>query len=153
MNNLSPTQNIIPPMCDAAIQKVRALEQAAMELPQTPIKISQVIHAGVYARTAHVPAGVAITGTLIKRATLLIIYGEVLVYTGDVIRRLIGYNVIAASANRKQAFVAITDTEITMLFATEAETTGEAEDEFTDEGYLLSSRSDPTTNQTLITGE
>lgn len=129
--------DLIPAMSDQAIGIVRCLERAATEFPQVHIETTHAFHAGLYARTVKIPAGVIITGALIKIPTLLIISGEVVMYLDGSPKKLHGYNVFAASAHRKQAFVAITDTHLTMLFPTTATTVEEAEAEFTDEVSLL----------------
>jgi hypothetical protein len=51
-----------------------------------------------------------------------------------------GYNVFSAAAGRKMAFVALSNTSMTMLFATQAKTVAEAEAEFTDEVDMLMTR-------------
>jgi len=87
-----------------------------------------------------VPAGVLITGVLIKIATLLIVQGDALVYIGGEPTRLNGYNVVPAAAGRKQAFIAESDVYLTMIFPTDALDVDEAERQFTDEVELLVSR-------------
>ena len=62
------------------------------------------------------------------------------VVVGDKWRFLEGYNVVPASAGRIQAYVTFTETAITMLFPSKAETKEEAEAEFTDEAADLLSR-------------
>jgi hypothetical protein len=75
----------------------------------------------------------------------------VCVTVGDQTRELAGYHVIAASKGRKQAFFALEDTHLTMLFPTRASSIEEAEREFTDEfDRLMSRRND---NRAVITGE
>lgn len=146
------TRSRIPAMSDKAIDRVRTFERENAKRPQTPITTHHLIHAGLYARTITIPAGVALTGALIKRSTVLILNGDALVATdGDGGVRFTGYHVLHASANRKQAFVALTDTQLTMLFATEARDVQAAEEEFTDEAGLLFSRHGE--NITTITGE
>lgn len=93
------------------------------------------------------------TGSLIKCATTLIISGHVLVYIDGGPKEIIGYHVLAASANRKVGFVAIADTNLTMLFSTKADSIQQAEEEFTDEGHLLISRLANAKNRITITGE
>jgi hypothetical protein len=51
-----------------------------------------------------------------------------------------GYNVIPAKAGRKQIFVGIEETHITMTFRTDAETVEQAEEEFTSEYEALVTR-------------
>ena len=132
--------NEIAPMSEIALVKVRILEEGALKLPQIPIVTSHVLHGGIYARTIMIPAGVLLTGALIKIATVLIVSGDVLVYIGGKTIELNGYNVSPAAANRKQAFVAKTDTHLTMLFPTDATSVEDAEKEFTDEVDMLITR-------------
>jgi hypothetical protein len=128
-------------MNDDSVNKVRSLESLSLKsLPQVEINTSHIIHGGMYARTIMIPAGVMLTGALIKIATLLIVQGNVLVYIGDETIELSGYNVLPASANRKQAFLAKTDTYITMIFPSNAKDVETAEMEFTDEADILISR-------------
>jgi hypothetical protein len=140
-------------MQNDAIEKVRALETAVADMPQSQIDTDHVLHGGQYTRTILVPAGVMITGALIKIATTLVICGDCWVYIGDAVIRVNGYQVLAASAGRKQAFIANQDTYITMSFATDATSIEEAEDAFSDESHLLLSRSHVARNTFTITGE
>lgn len=132
--------NQVLAMSAPAIENVRRLEKAAAELPQVSIETEHAFHAGLYARTVRIPAGVVITGALIRIATVLIVSGEAVMYGEDGPETLSGYNVLSASAGRKQAFVALSETYLTMLFATDAKTVAEAESEFTVETDLLVSR-------------
>jgi hypothetical protein len=127
-------------MSNIAIDTVRQLEDIALTLPQVSIDTQHAFHAGMYARTIMIPATVLLTGALIKIATLLIVSGDALVYMDGKAEELHGYNVFSASANRKQAFMALTDTYLTMVFPTEAKTVEEAEAQFTDEADKLMSR-------------
>lgn len=153
MHDLAPRQARIPAMSDEAIGNVRRLESLARELPQVRIVTRHVIHGGMYARTVCVPANVMITGALVKLPTLLIVDGDAVVHLDGESARLTGHCVLPASAGRKQAFVALADTHITMLFPTAARSVAQAEREFTDEVDLLASRLDPETNHVIITGE
>jgi hypothetical protein len=139
MNNLA-LKTDIPPMTPQAIDMVREFENEALKKPQIDIPIQHKLHAGVYARTCIVPAGVVITGALIKIPTVLVISGHCKVFIGDETLEIIGAHVIPASAGRKQAFLAIQDTSITMIFSTSAKTVAEAEEEFTDEAKILTTR-------------
>jgi len=143
----------IPSMNTPAIDMVRKLENMALKFPQVNINTDHVIHGGMYARTIMIPAGVLLTGALIKVATVLIVSGDVIVYMDSETVKLCGYNVFSASANRKQAFLAITDVYITTVFPTEASTVTEAEEQFTTESNKLMSRSEVNNNRITITGE
>jgi hypothetical protein len=153
MSDVALVRQHIAPMGDVAIENVRRLENLAREMPQVAISTDHTLHAGMYARTVFVPAGVMITGVMIKIATLLIVHGDVVVYVEGGPMQLRGYTVLPASAGRKQAFVAQTDAWLTMVFPTDAKTVEEAERQFTDEIDRLSSRRDAGSNSTTITGE
>ncbi|WP_420997606.1 hypothetical protein ACKI2N_012410 [Cupriavidus sp. 30B13] len=131
----------IAPMRAEDIEQVRRLERALLAEPQVDLQYHHVLHAGMYARTVRIPAGVVITGALIKLATILVVNGDVSVFIGTETVRLQGYHVIPACAGRKQAFLAHTATDLTMVLSSRASTVEEAESEFTDEADLLQPRS------------
>lgn len=152
MNDLALNDtSAVPAMSNDAVSKVAALETLCRTLPQVEIATSHTIHGGIYSRTILIPAGVIITGALIKCATTLVAYGHAHVYIGDGSALIEGYQVLPASANRKQAIHAIEDTYLTMLFPTAAKTIQEAEQEFTDEAELLASRLPTSINHITIT--
>ena len=130
----------LPGMGPGEVERVRQLEQAALVLPQAPIPTDHVFHAGMYARTIMIPAGVALTGAQIKIPTLLIISGDTLIYGENGPVRYAGYHVALGRCGRKQAFYALRDTYLTMLFPTGATSVDAAEREFTDEYEKLFSR-------------
>ena len=146
------TRPAIAPMTPEAIDKVRHLEARTAELEQVEIPTDHVLHGGMYARTIKIPAGVLLTGAHIKRTTMLVISGHVTVFVGEGSIEIAGYQVLPASAGRKQAFLAHTDTFVTMLFPSEAATVEAAENEFTDEADRLLSRRQACESIT-ITGE
>lgn len=149
--SLPVARGAIAAMTPAAIAQVREFERMNLQRAQVPIATHHLIHAGVYARTITIPAGVVLTGALVKRATILILDGDAMVSRGDHCARFAGYHVLPASAQRKQAFYAYADTFLTMLFATQAQSVEQAENEFTDEADMLMSRHGE--NTVLITGE
>lgn len=149
---ITAPDSAIPAMSDQAIDKVRKLQNEIMKRQMIKIGTYHVLHAGMYARTVMIPAGATITGALIKIATILIVSGHAKVFLDNETAEIEGYNVLAASAKRKQAFYAITDTWLTMIFTSEAKSAAEAEDEFTDEADLLMSRNGSSSRIT-ITGE
>lgn len=144
---------MIAAMAPAALDQVKAFEAINLAQQQVLIETVHHIHAGIYARTIVIPAGVVITGALITRATLLIVKGDAVVYTGNGGIEVSGYKILPASANRKQVIVANTETTLTMLFPTQAKTVEDAEAEFTDEANMLWSRQKSAINQVIITGE
>lgn len=151
MSELALPSMRIPAMSPQALGRVRAFEAAMMELPQEELATSHLIHGGMYARSITLPVGVVLTGAEIKLATVLIISGHVTVHLGDDSVELTGYHVLPASKGRKQAFVAHADTHMTMLFPSEAQSTEQAEQQFTDESERLMSRHG--INHIHITGE
>lgn len=145
-------QGIVPPTTHRAEKLVRQLEERVLAVPQVPIATHHVIHAGVYSRTIMMPKDTVLTSALIKIPTTLVICGDCSVLVGNTDEvRVTGYRVLAASAGRKQAYIAHEDTFITMSFKTKARTVEEAEAEFTDEHERLMSRHG--INDILITGE
>ncbi|MDD3884549.1 MAG: hypothetical protein PHW66_06390 [Gallionella sp.] len=153
MSNLIPTEGRIPAMTEEAVNMVREFEAKARKLQQVDIPTDHVIHGGMYARTIPIPAGVVLTGVFIQVPTILVLDGDVTVNAGDQPVRLTGRRILAASANRRQVFFAHADSILTMLFATQAKTVSEAEDEFTNEAHLLMSRQPDAVNHVTITGE
>ena len=83
MHDLIATRPVIPAMSAKAIRAVRALEERVLALPQVPIETRHVLHAGMYARTICVPAGVLITGAHITIPTLLIVSGHATLFIGE----------------------------------------------------------------------
>lgn len=131
----------IPPMTKEQVEKVRLLEHIAMKYPQFNIPVEHFLHGGMYVRTVKIPAGVVITGALIRVETVLVISGDALIHTGEQWIERKGYNVLPAAAGRKQIFIALTDVYLTMSFPTKAKTVKDAEEQFTTEANLLQNRS------------
>lgn len=122
------------------------------EMPQLRWQIEHVLHGGMYSRTCRLSPGNLIVGVLIKVPTQLVIHGKAHVFTGDKWHTVEGFQVIAASAGRKQVFLALEDTEITMIFATKAKTIREAEERFTDEFAGLQTQCSEGDDIVTITG-
>lgn len=144
----------IKAMTPDAIGRIAAIEQELLKLPQVGIHTHHVLHAGMYSRTITIPAGIVLTGALVKRPTILVVQGDVLVSRGEEDGiRILGTAVLAASAGRKQVFITHAETTVTMVFPTSATTIEQAETEFTDDTDMLMSRRDPEHNTIIITGE
>lgn len=152
MSDLVVASGALPPTTPAAVAKVEEIDAIIRDLPQVEITTKHVLHGGIYSRTICIPAGVVLTAALIKIPTTLTICGHASVLIGDGEEvRIEGYHTLPASAGRKQAYIAHTDTHITMSFRTDAKSVEEAEAEFTDEAERLMSRT--CGNETVITGE
>lgn len=153
MTDIIVTDGRIEAMSIEAIDKVRALEAVTRELPQVDLETEHVLHGGMYARTIRLAAGICMTGVFIQVPTTLIFNGHATVNTGNGPMVLAGYHVLAASAHRRQAFVTHAPSTLTMIFATQATTIHEAEEEFTNEAHLLMSRAPDAINHIILTGE
>lgn len=148
---------IFPATSKAAIARLVARE-AEMRGRNDQLGFDTTHHlnreAGTYCRTVVVPGGHEIIGVLIKIPTTVLVSGDCFVHVGDGWLHLLGpHNLISASAERKQHFVANEDTHISMFFPSKARTVDEAEREFTDEFQNLLSRRLMTDDKTVITGE
>ena len=153
VNEVVQLTDRIPPMSDEAVANMRQLEDVALTCPQLPITTQHILHGGMYARTVLVPKGAMLTGALIEVPTMLIVNGHAEVFIGEQSIVVEGYHCFAAATGRKQAFIAIEDTNLTMLFPTCAKTVEEAEEWFTDEAHMLLSRKADAHNIITITGE
>jgi hypothetical protein len=140
MNRIQTAAPCLPAMAADDVEKVQRLESQMLEREQVAIQTIHHFHAGLYSRTIRIPAGVMLTGALIRIPTLLILSGHSTVFRGGLPLELCGYHVLPGEAGRKQAFLAHADTDLTMIFATQATTVEEAEAEFTEETNLLMSR-------------
>lgn len=138
--NLATLDTMLPATDPETLGRIREVESKMKLMPQIDVRTEHVLHAGMYARTVKLEAGQAIVGVLIKIPTILVVNGHCAVYANGRWNPIIGYHVIQAEAGRKQMFVAFKQTELTMLFRTEAKTLQEAEAEFTDEADNLLSR-------------
>ena len=144
--------NTLPAATSEAIGRIMDLEAQVMTMPQLHFVTEHLLHAGMYARTVRLAPGTLIVGVLVKIPTVLVVHGQAKVYAGEQWYDIEDYQVIPASAGRKQIFVAISSIEITMLFPTNASSVAAAEAEFTDELDKLISRRDGDDDLIVITG-
>ena len=119
------------------IEWIKGVEDRARAFEPLKVKTDHHLHAGLYARTVHLPPMGLFTNVVIKIPTLLVVSGDCWMLAGDRWAKLTGYQVIEASAGRKQICITKEATDVTMLFATAATTVEEAEAEFTDEAAAL----------------
>lgn len=140
MNEIAAPAPAFPAMSDESIAKVSRAEHVARQAVQAEVATHHLLHGGMYARTMRLAAGHVLFGALVKVPTIVIFSGDAEVYVGGTSVRLTGYHVINASAMRKQVFMAYSDCDITAIFATDAETVEQAENQATDEAENLLSR-------------
>lgn len=137
MNEIAERSPLLVAVDYSTLEKLRALDAKLIALVQADITIDHLIHGGMYARTAHVPADTIVSGVLLRRATVLVLHGDVTVFTGAESVRLTGFHVLPGSAGRKQLFRTHAETHMTMLLSSAAQSVDEAEHDFTDEPELL----------------
>jgi hypothetical protein len=94
----------------------------------------------MYARTVRRDLDSVTIGSLITKATILIVNGPCSMLIGDRRVDLEGYNVLAGLPGRKSMSVARGPVEMTMIFPTNAATVEEAENEICAEADQLVSR-------------
>ena len=150
MTSIVKFNNQIPPTSEENIEKVRIAEEIIRGHAQIEFCTEHVFHAGMYARTVRIAPHVVFTSVLIKRPTLLVTRGSYEMLAGDRWVAVDGYNVLQASAGRKQIYRTITEVEMTMIFPTKATNVADVESEFTDETESLLSRK--LENDIVITG-
>ena len=146
--------NSVQPASPEIIEKIRDLEAAIKPHEHTlQVQMEHILHGGMYARTARLAPMMLFTSVLIKIPTVLAVNGKCKVFAGDKWYTLEGYNVMPACAGRKQIYVTLGPTEITMIFPSSAKTVEEAEAEFTDEAEILLSRRQYENYLVTVTGE
>lgn len=130
----------INPITPAINKQFESLIKELEKCPQPKVRTEHHLHAGVYSRTIYIPAGCVAVGLTIKLATQLICAGHFRLTDGSSTQEFKGYHVLDGLPGRRAAAYAIKDSAFTMLFATEAKTVEEAENEFTDEPERLLTR-------------
>ena len=129
------------------------VHERTLAFPQAEILTEHLIHGGLYARTIRLVPGTIMNGSLVRRATTLIVHGDCFMLAGDEVVELSGYNVFPGCAGRKQTFLTRGPVEMTMIYATSARTVIEAEDEVFAEADQLISRKAGDQDQITITGQ
>lgn len=139
--SLALIDKTLPPTTPEIMEKIALVEARIRPHEHTlDVKMEHSLYAGMYARTCRLAADQVITSVLVKIPTLLIVNGDCIVLAGEEWKELKGYNVLNTLAGRKQIYVTRGETEITMIFPSDAKTVEEAEDEFSDESANLLSR-------------
>ncbi|MFM0261868.1 hypothetical protein [Paraburkholderia sediminicola] len=116
---------------------LRDLDALMLAQPQVEIRLDHLLHAGLYARTCHLPADVLASGAVLRRATVLVISGDVTIFTGNDSARLKGFHVLPGLRGRKALFRTHAETQMTMVLPSDAQSVSEAELEITDEPQSL----------------
>jgi hypothetical protein len=143
----------LTPPSPEMLDKMNQANDLIRACPQVEIVTEHLIHGGMYARTIRRGPGVVAVGSLILRATILIVSGPCTLVTGDRRIDLQGYNVLPGLAGRKQLSLTHGDVEMTMIFPTSAKTVEDAENEIFAEADQLVSRRDGDRDTITITGQ
>jgi hypothetical protein len=143
----------LTPPSPEMLDKMNQANDLIRACPQVEIVTEHLIHGGMYARTIRRGPGVVAVGSLILRATILIVSGPCTLVTGDRRIDLHGYNVLPGLAGRKQISLTHGDVEMTMIFPTSAKTVEDAENEIFAEADQLVSRRDGDRDIITITGQ
>lgn len=131
---------VMSPASLATRNRLNELDAALKRLPQVPIHTEHVFHAGIYSRTIRIPAETMMTNVHIIIPTILFVSGHCFIYGEDGPVEYDGYHIIFGKPGRQNAFYAVSETVLTMCFASNALTVQEAEEQFTDEPERLGSR-------------
>ncbi|HOV56813.1 MAG TPA: hypothetical protein PLN91_02960 [Rhodanobacteraceae bacterium] len=121
-------------------ERVGALEQQMLALPQVDLKTSHVLHGGMCVRTIFIPAGTTLTGALTNIDNVCVVQGDISVTTDEGVKRLQGFNVIPAGAGFKRAGYAHADTWWSTVWKTDLSDLAKIEEEMTSEASKLQTR-------------
>lgn len=121
-------------------QDVIALQEKMLELPQTLVTVDHFIHAGMYSRTAFIPAGVLGVGVEWCQDNIVILVGDITLTTDEGVVRMRGHNILKANSGIKRVLLAHQDTYFTAIFTTKATDVFDAETELSRECDFMQTR-------------
>jgi hypothetical protein len=148
-----PNAPALTPASPSTLDQLARIHTLLDACPQTPLATEHLLHGGMYARTIRRDTDSVTIGSLINKATILIVNGPCSLLIGDRRVDLSGYNILAGLPGRKSFSWTHGPVEMTMIFATSARTVEEAENEIFAEVDQLVSRRDNSRDQVTITGE
>jgi hypothetical protein len=120
--------------------KVHALENLTLQLPQVDIEIAHLVFGGMCARTGMIPAGVTMTGAQTEIDNICVLFGDITVTTDLGPKRLTGFHVLPAAKGFKRVGVAHSDTWWSTILRTDLTDIREIEDAMTRESDRLMTR-------------
>lgn len=147
------TKNTAIAMTNKDIEIAQSVEDEISVYEEYALETHHNMHGGIYSRTMMLKKGDIVSGVIIKVPTTMVVSGHVKILLGSEVMELKGYNVLSASANRKQVVTALEDTYISMILKSDAQKQWDAEDDFTDEGDKLMSRQSYSINKINVSGE
>ena len=138
----------------AVLDRLDRASDLIRQFPQIEVATEHLLHGGMYARTIRRGPGVVAVGSIILRATVLIVCGDCSLVDGDGrVHRFTGYSVLPGMAGRKSLSLTHSEVQMTMIFPTSAKTVEEAENEIFGEAEDLMSRKDGSKDTFVVTGE
>lgn len=153
MSDLATLLAPLAPASPVTLDQLAKVHELLDACPQIPLTTEHLLHGGMYARTIRREPDSVTIGSLINRATILIVNGDCSMLVGDQRVELTGYNVLVGLSGRKSFSWAHGPVEMTMIFPTLAKTIEEAENEIFAEADQLVSRRDGSKDQVTITGQ
>jgi len=147
-----PTPSVFPAPSPSVLDSLMHLQAVMSTLPQIEMPTEHLIHGGMYARTIRRDFDSVTIGSLINKATILIVNGSCSMLIGDRRVDLEGYNVLVGMPGRKSFSIARGPVEMTMICPTSAQTVEEAENEIFAEADQLVSRRESNSNTVVVTG-
>lgn len=144
-------QNTLAPVSPRMLDQLNQVHRLMESCPQIPLATEHLIHGGMYARTIRRGTDSVTVGSIINKATILIVHGECSLLVGDRRVDLTGYNVLAGLPGRKSFSWTHSPVEMTMIFRTDARTVEDAEEEVFGEAANLLSRQVDSRNEVSIT--
>ena len=148
----APVYALTPPS-PALLDQISQASDVIRRFPQVEVVTEHLLHGGMYARTIRREPGIVAVGSIILRATVLIVNGSCSMMVEDRRIDLTGYNVLPGLPGRKSFSLTHGPVEMTMIFPTAATTVEEAENEIFGEADQLMSRKDGSKDQIKITGQ
>jgi len=132
---------VFPAPSPKTLNSIMRLQEVMATLPQIDLPTEHLIHGGMYARTIRRDLDSVTIGSLINKATILIVNGSCSMLIGDRRVDLEGYNILDGMPGRKSFSIARGPVEMTLICPTSATTVAEAENEiFAEAGQLVSRR-------------
>lgn len=132
--------DLIPSCSENELATMRGVNDVIRTFPQVDVPTDHFIHAGCYARTCLVKAGVLMGAAEIIVPTVLVVSGKCEIFNGGKKAIVDGFVVLRGEPHRQVAVKAITDTYMTMIYATDKTDPVDCEEEFTDQTDQLFTR-------------
>lgn len=100
-------------------QKIQAVEDLLLTLPQADIPVETVSSGGMHARTIKLAKGAILTGRIHLSAHLNVVHGDITIIGEDGARRFTGSHVIPSQPGAKRIGIVHADTVWTTIWKTE----------------------------------